>query len=209
MIFFLRIQCLLKQTDGSNMKEIILASGSPRRKELLEQIGIDFTVIPATREEYITSTIPREVVEELSLQKAKEVASLPPFVGSSDIVIGSDTLVALSGRIMGKPKDKKDAFAMLKALQGNTHTVYTGVTFIVTSIVPQIITFSEAAKVSMYKMSDAEIRAYIATGEPMDKAGSYGIQGRCAAFISRIEGEYNTIVGLPIAHVYQVLKTLL
>ena len=98
---------------------------------------------------------------------------------------------------------------MLKALQGNTHTVYTGVTFIVTSIVPQIITFSEAAKVSMYKMSDEEIHAYIATGEPMDKAGSYGIQGRCAAFISKIEGEYNTVVGLPVAHVYQVLKTLL
>lgn len=190
------------------MKKLILASGSPRRKELLEQIGLDFEVIPAKGEEVMTSVLPNKVVEALSFQKASEIASLDRFQNTGDIILGSDTVVALNHQIMGKPKDKEDAFTMLKSLQGNTHTVYTGVTFIVTNAAPKMITFSEATHVSMYPMSDEEINAYIATGEPMDKAGAYAIQGKCAAYISKIDGEYNTVVGLPIARVYQVLKTL-
>lgn len=190
------------------MKKLILASGSPRRKELLEQIGLDFEIIPAKGEEIMSSTLPDKVVEELSFQKASEIASLARFRNSGDIILGSDTVVALKDQIMGKPKDKKDAFTMLKNLQGKTHTVYTGVTFIVTNTEPKIITFSEATHVSMYPMSDVEINAYIATGEPMDKAGAYAIQGKCAAYISKIDGEYNTVVGLPIARVYQELKTI-
>ncbi len=190
------------------MKKLILASGSPRRKELLKQIGLDFEIIPAKGEEIISSTFPRKVVEELSFQKASEIASLERFCNSGDIILGSDTVVALKDQIMGKPKDAKDAFTMLKNLQGKIHTVYTGVTFIVTNTEPKIITFSEATHVSMYPMSDDEINTYIATGEPMDKAGAYAIQGKCAAYISKIDGEYNTVVGLPIARVYQELKTL-
>lgn len=190
------------------MKKLILASGSPRRKELLEQIGLAFEVIPAKGEEVISSTLPDKVVEALSFQKASEIATLDRFQNTGDIILGSDTVVALNNLIMGKPKDKEEAFVMLKKLQGQTHTVYTGVTFIITNTVPQIITFSEATNVSMYPMSDAEITDYIATGEPMDKAGAYAIQGKCAAYISKIDGEYNTVVGLPVAHVYQVLKTL-
>ncbi len=191
------------------MKKLILASGSPRRKELLEQIGLDFEIIPAKGEEIISSTFPRKVVEELSFQKASEIASLESFCNTGDIILGSDTVVALKDRIMGKPKNAEDAFTMLKNLQGKTHTVYTGVTFIVTNTDPEIITFSEATHVSMYPMSDSEIDAYIASGEPMDKAGAYAIQGKCAAYISKIEGEYSTVVGLPVARVYQELKALL
>lgn len=191
------------------MKKLILASGSPRRKELLEQIGLDFEIIPAKGEEIMSSTLPNKVVEELSLQKASEIASLTRFQNSGDIILGSDTVVSLNGQIMGKPKSVEDASAMLKILQGKTHTVYTGVTFIITNTNPKIITFSEATHVSMYPMSDAEINAYIATGEPMDKAGAYAIQGKCAAYISKINGEYNTVVGLPIARVYQELKPYL
>lgn len=191
------------------MKKLILASGSPRRKELLKQIGLEFEIIVAKGEEVISSHFPDKVVEELSLQKASEIASLARFENSGDIILGSDTVVAIQDRIMGKPKNTEDAFAMLNDLQGKTHTVYTGVTFIITDPTPKIITFSEATHVSMYPMSHSEIKSYIATGEPMDKAGAYAIQGRCAAFISKIDGEYNTVVGLPVARVYQELKPYL
>jgi len=190
-----------------HIPKIILASGSPRRKELLEQIGLSFDVIPAIGEEHTTKLLPHEVVAELSLQKAQEIAE--QFSCKNRIILGADTVVALDSTIMGKPKDEKDAFHMLRALSGNTHKVYTGVTIIYTKKEPQIITFVDATEVTMYKMLDDEILTYIDTKEPMDKAGAYGIQGKCAAYIKGIQGDYNTVVGLPVSRVYHALTDLL
>lgn len=186
------------------MKPLILASASPRRRELLAQIGLSFTVQPASGEEIIKSTIPSEVVQELSCQKAREVAALQT---DDVLVLGSDTVVALENEIMGKPKDEADAFRMLQALQGKTHTVYTGVTLLETGGEKRTRTFAASTAVTMYPMSEEEIRAYIQNGEPMDKAGAYAIQGRCAAFIKGISGDYNTVVGLPVSRIYQELKS--
>lgn len=171
------------------MKQIILASASPRRRELLAQIGLDFTVLPASGEEKLTKQIPSEVVEELSSQKAEAVAEQIP----DGIIIGADTVVCQNGEIMGKPKDEADALRMLRQLQGEMHSVFTGVTLIVKengSVISKQ-TFSQETRVYLYAMTDEEIQDYIATGEPMDKAGAYGIQGRFAAYVEGIEGDYN------------------
>lgn len=188
------------------MKKIILASASPRRRELLEQIGLKFEVIPGKGEEIITKQVPSEVVEELSFQKAMEVADHV----CDAIVIGADTVVCQNGQIMGKPTDREDATRMLGNLQGNTHSVYTGVTVLVKDATGKIIashTFSRETKVHVYPMTEQEIRRYIDTGEPMDKAGGYGIQGAFAAWVESIEGDYNNVVGLPVSALWQVLKT--
>lgn len=201
------------------MGQIILASASPRRKELLEQIGLSFEICPAKGEEIITKTLPEEVVQELSQQKAREVAAMlrqyaadhEDLMTPQDIlVIGADTVVAAEGKILGKPKDEEDAFRMLSMLSGKTHAVYTGVTFIFLDKNGRAgeHTFFEKTEVTMYPISEAEIRRYIATGDPMDKAGSYGIQGKCAIFIEKINGDYNNVVGLPIARIYQELQKL-
>lgn len=198
------------------MSQIILASGSPRRKELLEQVGIEFDICPARGEEKICSTRPEEVVLELSRQKAEEVAigtlsyneSHPELVTPQDIlVIGADTVVAYEDKILGKPKDENDAVEMLTMLSGQTHSVYTGVTlvFIDKSGRTGEHAFFEKTDVSMYPMTTAEIRRYVDSGEPMDKAGSYGIQGKCAIHIKEIHGDYNNVVGLPVARLYQEL----
>lgn len=182
------------------MKKIILASASPRRKELLEQMGLKFEIIPSKSEEVITKTVPSEVVKELATQKASEIADK---VSQSCIVIGSDTIVVLDNKIMGKPKDEQDAFDMLKSLQNNTHTVYTGICVIdKNDKETKKYIFCEATNVTMYPMSDKQILDYIATKEPMDKAGAYGIQGKSAIYIKSIDGEYYTVVGLPIARLY-------
>ena len=201
------------------MGQIILASASPRRKELLEQIGLSFEICPAKGEEIITKTLPEEVVQELSQQKAREVAAMlrqyaadhEDLMTPQDIlVIGADTVVAAEGKILGKPKDEEDAFRMLSMLSGKTHAVYTGVTFIFLDKNGRAgeHTFFEKTEVTMYPISEAEIRRYIATGDPMDKAGSYGIQGKCAIYIEKINGDYNNVVGLPIARIYQELQKL-
>ncbi|MGN0291582.1 MAG: Maf family protein [Lachnospiraceae bacterium] len=182
--------------------EIILASASPRRKELLEQIGMEFTVIPAKGEEHITKKEPEEVVMELSLQKAEEVAKR---VSREAFVIGADTVVAYQGKILGKPKDEEDAYKMLQELSGNIHEVYTGVTLIDNKR-NKVHTFYEKTSVAMYSIEDEEIRSYIATKEPMDKAGAYAIQGIGAKFIKRIEGDYCNVVGLPIGRLYQEIR---
>lgn len=183
------------------MSEIILASASPRRKELLEQIGIQFKVVKSSVEEVITETEPDKVVMELSGQKAEDVAA-----GLNDrkdrIVIGADTIVFCQGKILGKPKDESDAFAMLEGLAGKSHSVFTGVTLLIGD---RMISFAEETKVNVKDMTHEEIRRYIATKEPMDKAGSYGIQGRFAAFVSGIEGDYNNVVGLPVSRIYTEL----
>ena len=188
------------------MYKFVLASKSPRRKELLGKIGVEFEIIPAKGEEKITKSLPWEVVEELSFQKAKEIADAQK---EACIVIGSDTIVAKGEKIMGKPKDEKDAFAMLSEIAGDCHQVYTGVTLIRTGKKPKTITFAEKTDVYLYPMSEKEIHAYIATGDPMDKAGSYGIQGDFAIHVKGIEGDYYNVVGLPIGKVYQEIKQLL
>lgn len=199
------------------MSQIILASASPRRKELLEQIGMEFEICPAKGEEVITQNRPDAVVLELSRQKAEEVAAgvltynetHPDLATPQDIlVIGADTVVAYGNEILGKPKDEADAKRMLDLLQGNTHSVYTGITlvFIDKSGRTGEYCFFEKTDVTMYPMDEDEINHYIATGEPMDKAGSYGIQGRCAIYIKQIEGDYNNVVGLPVARLYQELR---
>ena len=185
--------------------KVILASASPRRKELLGQICSEFECIPSNMEEKITKTLPEEVVCELSLQKAEDIEA--QIEKEADmLIIGSDTVVAYGDSIMGKPQDEADAYRMLAALQNGIHRVCTGVTLIIyKGSERKVITFAEAAKVEMYPMSDAQIKAYIATGEPMDKAGAYAIQGKCAVYIKELSGEYNTVVGFPIARIYQEL----
>lgn len=207
------------------MGQIILASASPRRRELLEQIGLTFEVCPAKGEEIITKEKPWEVVMELASQKAQETASMVKAYGErhgelvepQDImVIGADTVVSCSrtdgepDTILGKPKDEADAYAMLSLLQGRTHAVYTGVSIVLLGALGRCgeHTFYEKTAVAMRAMDETEIRRYIATGEPMDKAGAYGIQGKCAVYIDRIEGDYNNVVGLPVAALYRELKRL-
>lgn len=201
------------------MSQIILASGSPRRKELLEQIGLEFEICPAKGEERITGSRPEQVVTELSKQKAEEIAS--GILGFQEknkelttpremLVIGADTVVAYEGKILGKPKDAEDAKRMLTMLSGNTHSVYTGVTVVVMDGKGRCgeHSFFEKTDVTMYPMTGQEIEEYIATGEPMDKAGAYGIQGACASFVKGIRGDYNNVVGLPLARLYQELKRI-
>ena len=167
---------------------------------------MDFEVLPAKGEEIITKTLPWEVVEELSFQKAKEIADLQ---SEECIVIGSDTIVAKGEEIMGKPKNEEDAFRMLSEISGNCHQVYTGVTLIRTGNDPKVITFAEKTDVYLYEMSEKEILDYIASGDCLDKAGSYGIQGDFAIHVKGIAGDYYNVVGLPIGKVYQELKQLL
>ena len=183
--------------------ELILASASPRRKELLEKIGLPFTVQPAKGEERITQKSPAAVVMELSRQKAEEIAAAQT---GDCIIIGADTVVAKGEKIMGKPKDAADAKQMLRSIADDCHQVYTGVTLIRTGAHPQSVTFQEKTDVCLYPISDAEADAYIASGDPMDKAGAYGIQGDFAIYVKRIAGDYYNVVGLPIGRVYQELK---
>lgn len=194
------------------MKEIkiILASASPRRKEILKQIGFEPVIIPSDIQEDITKTEPDQVVMELSLQKAAAVAaSLKKqleYSGQEPVVIGSDTVVFAEGRILGKPADEEEADRMLTLLQGNSHQVFTGVTLIKGE---RKRTFYEKTEVFVYPMTKEERRGYIRSGDPMDKAGAYGIQGLFAAYIKGIRGSYTNVMGLPAGRVYQELKQLM
>lgn len=187
------------------MKKIILASGSPRRRELMTQIGLTFTVVPSQVEEVIRYTRPDQIVEDLSRQKAEDIAA-----GSEPgtIIIGADTVVAVEGEILGKPHTPERARAMLEKLQGRSHQVYTGVTIIekMAGGACWTTTFSEQTDVHLYPMTEEEIRRYVATGDPLDKAGAYGIQGVFAAYIEGITGDYYNVVGLPVGRLYQELK---
>lgn len=188
------------------MRKIILASASPRRRELLEQGGIPFTVIPSQAEEKITTEQPGQAVEELSYLKCSDIYE--KSLGDV-LVIGADTVVASEGKRLGKPSSQKDAVKMLQSLQGREHEVYTGVTIMAREgNENRKKTFHEKTKVVFYPMSDEEIRSYVNTGEPMDKAGAYGIQGKSAVFIKEISGDYNNVVGLPLARLYQELKNM-
>lgn len=185
------------------MKKLILGSGSPRRKELMAQIGLQFEVIVSDADENISETWPDRMVMELSKNKAEAVwNSLDEKSKAESIVIGADTIVYNDGKVLGKPKDEEDAYNMIKSLQDGVHSVYTGVTL----YGEEVVSFFEETKVYVYPMTDEEITGYIATKDPMDKAGAYGIQGLFAAFVKGIEGDYNNVVGLPVARVYQELK---
>lgn len=188
------------------MTKLVLASASPRRKELLSQIGLEFTVCTGDREEIRSSTVPEEVVCELAKQKAEDVF-LKLKEPEDTIVIGADTLVAKDGEILGKPGSEKAACEMLAKLADGVHAVYTGVTLIGRRGGEKWErTFYEKTDVTFYAMDEKEIAAYVATGEPMDKAGAYGIQGRGASYVKEIKGDYNNVVGLPIGRLYQELK---
>lgn len=205
------------------MKRIILASASPRRRELLEKTGLDFEVIPgevdeaavvrkiartyggtssAAGKEGPCNGYPAAVVEALSRCKAEAVAAQI----SEGIVIGSDTIV-WDGAILGKPKDRADAYRMLRRIQGSAHSVFTGVTVLVKEHGNTMRhTFSCETRVHVFPMTEQETEEYLNTGEPMDKAGAYGIQGKFGLWVKAIEGDYNCVVGLPVSALWQVLK---
>lgn len=183
---------------------IVLASGSPRRRELLEMLGVrDFIIRPAVGEEKIgPGQSPAEIVCFLSKAKAEEVSL---SFGSEDVIIAADTIVWCGGRVFGKPKTEAEAKAMLSELSGKSHEVYTGVTVIKGE---KIISEAECTKVYFRELEESEIEAYIADGEPMDKAGAYGIQGKASLFATGIEGDFFNVMGLPLCRLGQMLKTI-
>ena len=184
------------------MKNIILASGSPRRKELLSLAGISFTVKTADADETVSVNLsPEETVLTLSKRKALAVAELE----KDSVVIGADTVVAFDGKILGKPKTPYDAFKMLSSLSGRSHNVFTGVCIVDGE---KEISFYEKTEVTFYDLTDDEINAYIATGDCFDKAGAYGIQSKGCTLVKKINGDYFNVVGLPIAETVKKLKEL-
>ena len=208
---------------------LVLASASPRRRELLSQIGLEFTVMPSTKEENAKTTEAGALVQELSRQKAVDIweqlsgdqgqnpdadqeqiseeTQEPNLNGKRQpelLVIGADTVVCCEGKILGKPHSREAAAEMLTALQGRSHEVYTGVTLYRQS---ETVTFFECTQVEFYPMTEVEISEYIDSKEPMDKAGAYGIQGLGARFVKDIRGDYNNVVGLPVGRLYQELKS--
>ncbi len=208
---------------------LVLASASPRRRELLSQIGLEFTVMPSTKEENAKTTEAGALVQELSRQKAADIweqlsggqgqnpdadqeqiseeTQEPNLNGKRQpelLVIGADTVVCCEGKILGKPHSREAAAEMLTALQGRSHEVYTGVTLYSQS---ETVTFFECTQVEFYPMTEVEISEYIDSKEPMDKAGAYGIQGLGARFVKGIRGDYNNVVGLPVGRLYQELKS--
>ncbi|RKM61038.1 septum formation protein Maf [Butyrivibrio sp. CB08] len=190
------------------MMRYILASGSPRRKELLAKVVPDFEIIPATGEENATKELPAEIVEELSFQKASEIFH-KNLTDTADqlVVIGSDTVVSYNHKILGKPADEDDAARMVSMLSGRDHDVFSGVTcFYNRDGKEESFTFSEQTRVHVAEMTQEEVASYVASGEPLDKAGAYGIQGLFAKYITGIEGDYYNVMGLPVARLYQELK---
>lgn len=208
---------------------LVLASASPRRRELLSQIGLEFTVMPSTKEENAKTTEAGALVQELSRQKAVDIwEQLSGRQGQNPdadqeqisektqesnlngkrqpelLVIGADTVVCCEGKILGKPHSREAAAEMLTALQGRSHEVYTGVTLYSQG---ETVTFFECTQVEFYPMTEVEISEYIDSKEPMDKAGAYGIQGLGARFVKGIRGDYNNVVGLPVGRLYQELKS--
>ena len=185
----------------------ILASASPRRRELLRQIELPFEVSPSEADENIERETPELLVEELTRRKCAEVGNR---IGGECLVLGADTVVALGDQVLGKPGTEERAAEMLRMLSGKAHKVCTGVTLgeFREGKLQRQTTFSEVTEVFLYPLSEGEIREYIASGEPMDKAGAYGIQGRFAKFVKKIYGDYNNVVGLPAARVYQEIKKL-
>ena len=181
-----------------NIKDtkIVLASASPRRLALLEQVGVECEVIPSEREEIIREISPDRIVRQLASDKAHDVFDRLPGTDGNTVVIGADTVVAVDGRILGKPHSYEEAFDMIKLIRGREHNVITGVDIIGKD---REVCFSEVTGVRVYPMSDEEIEEYLSCGESMDKAGAYGIQGFFAAYILGINGDYNNVVGLQVS----------
>lgn len=185
------------------MNNIILASASPRRKELLQYITKDFKVIVSSVDEIVPENIPQEEVPQfLATLKAMDVASKYP----NDLVIGADTCVLCDGLILGKPKDREEAFNMLSNLSGKTHSVITGCALVKNN---KSISFSVLTTVEFYELSEKEINEYIDSNEPFDKAGGYGIQSKGGLFVKAIGGDYFNVVGLPIAQLNRVINSFL
>lgn len=181
--------------------QLILASGSPRRKELLSLFRIPFTVVPADVDETMDpANAPCEEVARLSAKKARAVKREP-----DDVVIAADTIVVCEGKVLGKPKSEENAYAMLSLLSGRDHQVMTGCTVLRGE---KCETFTEVTDLHFRTLSEREIRAYIASGEPMDKAGAYGIQGGAALFCRRMEGDYYNVMGLPVCRLWQTLQSI-
>jgi septum formation protein len=179
---------------------LVLASASPRRQELLNAAGIPFEVQPAhIPEDPLPGEAAKACAERLALEKAQEVARQRP----DDVILGADTVVVIDNQIRGKPTDTGDAARMLRMLSGREHQVITGVCLVVKG---QTSVASETTSVTMSEISEKEIADYIATGEPMDKAGAYAIQGMASRWIPRIEGDYSNVVGLPVALVWRMLR---
>ena len=188
--------------------KIILASGSPRRKELLLQIGIVPEIIVSHVEEKITSDVPAEVVMSLAEQKAVDVAKEMP---EGTVLLGSDTVVAADGKILGKPKSHEEAYEMIRRLAGRSHQVYTGVCLVKKGPEGEadtVVSFYDETDVNVSPMTEKEIREYADSEEPMDKAGSYAVQGFFARYIDGLKGSYANVMGLPVHLVYQELKKL-
>ena len=192
---------------------LVLASASPRRRELLSQIGLEFTVMPSTKEENANTTEAGALVQDqgqnpdADQEQISEETQEPNLNGKRQpelLVIGADTVVCCEGKILGKPHSREAAAEMLTALQGRSHEVYTGVTLYHQR---ETVTFFECTQVEFYPMTEAEISDYIDSKEPMDKAGAYGIQGLGARFVKDIRGDYNNVVGLPVGRLYQELKS--
>lgn len=191
-----------------DQSKLILASASPRRRELMERLGRPFV----SEASQVDESVPKEITAEETAEYLSKIKAWDVFNrhrGESLTVIGSDTIVIENGIIYGKPHTKEQAFNMLKALSGRTHEVRTGVT-IINGIGgdknPKHISFTNTAEVEFHELTDDEIRAYIETGEPMDKAGAYGIQGQGALFIKKIDGDYYTIMGFPISQIYREMR---
>jgi septum formation protein len=191
------------------MSRIILASQSPRRKNLLKQIGIRFEIHPSEKEEVITDTNPIRIVQDLAMMKARDVARKYP----DSLIIGADTIVVFNKQILGKPANTEEALSILKQLSDSTHAVYTGVALVKTDKTGDLShthTFYEQTKVTFSALEIADMKAYIKTGSPMDKAGAYGIQDDLGAlFVEKIEGDYYNVVGLPLNRLYRELKLFL
>ncbi|MBI1796865.1 MAG: septum formation inhibitor Maf [Candidatus Eisenbacteria bacterium] len=179
---------------------MVLASASPRRVALLRQAGVSFTVVdPGPDRDWPGAAEPRVGVRALALEKARRVAARRP----DRVVIGADTVVVLRGQRLGKPHDADESAAMLQRLHGRTHEVWTGIAVVRGH---ETRTASEMTRVQFARMSPAEIEAYVRSGEPLDKAGAYGIQGLAGQFVRRIEGDYANVVGLPVARLRQILR---
>lgn len=187
-------------------KKIILASASPRRSELMKMAGYEFEVRVSHKEETYTGTAPEEIVKELSLLKAEDVADQTEMKDA--VIIGADTIVSYEGNILGKPESKEDAFRMIQSFQGQKHQVYTGVAILSFDANGAKTVINEAVKTDVYvnPMTDEEIWAYIERDNVMDKAGAYGIQSGFAVHIAKIDGDYFNVVGLPVSFLYEALK---
>ncbi|RIW37771.1 septum formation inhibitor Maf [Bacillus salacetis] len=184
------------------MPNLILASGSPRRKELLQQIHLSFSIEVSNADESFSQDLPPdEVVMELAERKAVSIAAENP----GSFVIGSDTVVVFNGEILGKPSDSDHAKEMLRMLSGKTHFVYTGVAIVKDQTEKM---FYKKTEVTFWELTEEEIDMYAASGEPLDKAGGYGIQGLGAFLVKEISGDYFSVVGLPVSHVYRSLKEM-